>query len=457
MYKYNVIFGLVLLTTLFLAGCLQQGEPSIKPFQYSNATQDQDAGDPYLDAEMNDFPYYQQPYAQPFQYYDVNQRQYPNYNNSQNNQVNSNNQINQNTPSVDGYPCSGSGPVNFTAPPMKLEDINLIVPLGQMGDSHVTPTDHQYYTARTWKPNLDYSPNELVDVYSPADGTISLVQSMGNRNRQTQNSEIGLYRLTIYHTCTFYTIFINLNQLSPKLQPLLDTRSYLPQTVTVKAGELIGRGVGIDFSAHNTEVNLTGFIVPEHYAVEPWKIYTVDPFDYFTEPLKSQLLQKNVRTAVPKGGKIDYDIDGKLIGNWFVENTGGYVGGQYNPEYWKTHFAFAPNYLDPEHFIISLGSFSGAAKQFGVKGNSPNPAEVGMSNGLVKYELVNYNYETPDGQHWDRISFVQNLKAKNFDDRVEGVVLVQLIDTRKLKLEVFPNKTANDVSSFTNNAIIYER
>ncbi len=50
-------------------------------------------------------------------------------------------------------------------------------------------------------------------------------------------------------------------------------------------------------------------------------LLTVDTFDYFDEPVKSQLLAKSLRIALPVGGKIDYDIDGKLIGNWFREGS----------------------------------------------------------------------------------------------------------------------------------------
>ncbi|MCH8908147.1 MAG: hypothetical protein IH840_13745 [Candidatus Heimdallarchaeota archaeon] len=31
------------------------------------------------------------------------------------------------------------------------------------------------------------------------------------------------------------------------------------------------------------------------------------------------MLEKNPRTVEPFGGKIDYDIDGRLIGNWYLQ------------------------------------------------------------------------------------------------------------------------------------------
>ena len=51
---------------------------------------------------------------------------------------------------------------------------------------------------------------------------------------------------------------------------------------------------------------------------------------------------------------------------------------------------------------------------------------------------------------------LQNLKAKNNKDTF-GILLVQIIGKRKLKLEAFPGKQASEVNSFTKNAQVYER
>ena len=45
---------------------------------------------------------------------------------------------------------------------------------------------------------------------------------------------------------------------------------------------------------------------------DQWKPHVVDPFDHIDEPLRSQLLAFNARKTPPLGGKIDYDIDGRL-------------------------------------------------------------------------------------------------------------------------------------------------
>ena len=349
--------------------------------------------------------------------------------------------------------CSGTGTVTFTSPPMHLEDINFIEPIGLMIGGHVTPIDHGYYYANDFNPQEGRKdPAKFKDILAPADGIVRSVLSMP---QEYQSSPIGDYRIIIDHTCTFYTIYIHVNQLSPKLQEIADT----PKTVSVKAGELIGKAPGFDFSVNDDEVTLSGFVVPEHYWAEEWKIHTADMFAFFAEPIRTQLLEKNVRQKEPRGGKIDYDIDGKLVGNWFEENTKGYFGKteyQRHSGYWVTHLSFAYDGLDPSLIIVSLGNFSNEPQQFAVKGNTPDPATVGIERSLVKYELVNFEYHTEKGERWDKQSFSKIANAFG-GDQIFGTVLVQMLEDRKIKFEVFPGENAVKVAGFTERAKIYER
>ncbi len=349
--------------------------------------------------------------------------------------------------------CTGQGIVEFTSPPMRIEDVGFIEPIGLMIGSHVTPIDHGYYTAKTWMSGSSREdPSIFVDVLSPAAGIVTSVQSMPT---VYTSSSLGDYRIMIHHTCTFYTIYIHVNQLSEKLQAVANTG----KTVTVEAGEIIGKAPGFDFSVHDEEVTLKGFIVPENYMVEPWKLHTVDIFDHFTEPIRTQLLDKNIRQKEPRGGKIDYDLDGKLVGNWFVEGTNytGLYDGADHYGYYATHLAFAYEGLDPSLIIVSMGNYGGEPKQFAVKGNKPDPSQVDTQSGLVKYELVGFDYLTDTGNRWDRRSFAKIVKAYGYDEHVSGTALVQMLEDRKIKFEVFPGKTAAQASGFTEKAKIYER
>jgi len=355
--------------------------------------------------------------------------------------------------------CKGSGPVNFTVSPRKMEDLGMFVPMGLMLGDHVTPIDHGYFYPPNWK--MDVTSVELKDVYVPASGVITSVQRMPTYFTTTKQADLQDYRVILYHTCTFYSIYIHLNLLSPRISEIIgriEPSENRNVDITVEAGELLGRANSFDFSVHNEDVTLTGFITPKNYEREYWKIHTVDPFDYFVEPIRSQILAKNPRTLEPQGGKIDYDVDGKLIGNWFLEGTNGYAGVETQPNYWVGHLAFAPNAYDPSHFIISMGQFGERfSQQYGAKGNAPDPTTVDVSSGLVTYELVEFDYIDDSGNTWDTQLYSSGIMVRNLDDQPRGVILVQLIEKRKLKVEVFPDKKPSEVSGFTSNAKWYYR
>ena len=346
-----------------------------------------------------------------------------------------------------GKPCSWEGAVNFTSPPRRLEDIGLIEPIGLMIGNHVTPIDHGYYYPSNWK--HEDNPIEFKDVLAPANGIITEIETMGGRKDD--------YRLVIHYTCTFYTIYIHVKELSPRIKQFYGGMEFKNgKGINVTAGEVIGRANAFDFSVHDDNVVLKGFITPKLYEGESWKIHTVDMFAYFVEPIKSQLLAKNIREKEPRGGKIDYDVDGKLVGNWFVENSGGYAGLNRGIDNYKTHLAFAYDGLDPSLVVVSMGNFNNEPKQFAVINNKPDPISIDKSDGIIKYELVDIDYMIQGtGEYWDRRNYAKGIKAIGRGD-VLGVVLVQMIEDRKIKFEVFPGKTASEVNGFSNPKI-YER
>ena len=58
---------------------------------------------------------------------------------------------------------------------------------------------------------------------------------------------------------------------------------------------------------------------------------------------------------------------------------------------------------------------------------------------------------------WDRDSLVKGVVAKNHENQVEGTVLVQMLENRKIKFEAFPGKKASQVTAFTASAKVFER
>ncbi len=344
-------------------------------------------------------------------------------------------------------PVASDGALVFQYPPVDLDKVEFIQPMGGMFGNHVTPIDHQYYVASDFG-----AANEMeIEVYSPAGGTITSIQHMGSFNAAYQD-----YRLVIQHTEAVSSVFIHIDNLSEKIMAFAPTDGgYVNTNIAVVSGEVIGNYTGsIDYNVVDNNITLTGFVVPESYVAESWKIHTPDPFDYFSESIKAVLIAKSLRTDAPLGGKIDYDIDGRMVGNWFLEGTNGYAGLD-TENYWLGHLALAYDWIDPDHIIVSFGDFNDEEKQFGVSSNAPDPAEVSVATGLVMYELTSYDYYN-GAEVWDRSTLIQGLNVQNYND-VQGVVLFQLIEDRRLKVEIFPGQTAQTVTAFTENALFYVR
>ncbi|MDO8660529.1 MAG: hypothetical protein Q7K43_01445 [Candidatus Woesearchaeota archaeon] len=348
--------------------------------------------------------------------------------------------------------CEGSGAVNLSSP-INPEQLELIAPYGLMIDAHVTPIDHQY-----WSPKGEFMNAPPTQVLAPADGFVvsmqHMVQFVGDKDFE---SKVDDYRLVLEHSCTLYTYFIHIGKLSEKIMNEFNKQRrgalYANLRVPVKRGEILGFITKpVDFAVVDTTKELTGFIKPEHYNAEPWKINTVDPFDYFTEPVRSQLLSRNPRSTQPLGGKIDHDQQGFLIGNWFAIGTNGY-GGLKQEEYWREHLAFAPDVYDLTQFVVSLGSFKGKAKQFGIK-EGISPALVNTDSGIVKYSLAEYSY-TANGKPWSHQKYEGPVKATITDSPVQATLLVQVTGTNSIKAEIF-TKQPEEVTGFE-NPIEFER
>jgi hypothetical protein len=346
------------------------------------------------------------------------------------------------------------------ASPIDLPEIAYIQPMGLMIGGHVTPIDHGYFYIK----GVFETPSRQAAVRSPLGGVVT---SVTRTARQGPNGNYDDYAVTIEATCTFRVRFSNLDDfaggLGDSVGQLQPNQSATPN-YRVAEGELIGHtglptANGIDVWIENDNSTLTGFVNPGQYTrAESWKTHVVDLFDYTKAPLKSELLALDMREASPRWGKIDYDVDGRLIGNWFRQGSGGYPGNQNGGEgYWDGHLSVVPDGNDPSQIVISFGNYQGQPQQFAVAGNTPDPATVSQATGLVKYELgqiVTYSGDT--GQAWDGKSYIPNIKIQASTPPV-GTVLMQMVGDRQLKVEAFPGSTAAHVTGFDSGALIYER
>ena len=67
--------------------------------------------------------------------------------------------------------------------------------------------------------------------------------------------------------------------------------------------------------------------------------------------------------------------------------------------------------------------------------------QKGIFNFKEFYEFL-YDYLTDEGKPWDRKGFAKIAKVVGNDKQVSGVVLVQMLEDRRIKFEAFPGKTA---------------
>jgi hypothetical protein len=332
------------------------------------------------------------------------------------------------------YPELGEGAVTYEYSPINENIIMSISPLGHIfhhtdgTPGHPLPTDHTYW----------FSDGMEKVVRAPARGVITRISVSGD------------YSVTITHTNTFKSVFGHIYELYPSILSQagdLKTNDEKEVYIPVEAGQEIGivRGV-LDFGAYDKNVTLS-FIHPERYG--PLTRHTVSPLDYFKEPLRSFLYSKTEREAEPRGGKIDFDEPGKLVGNWFIEGT----GESWEENWWKKPVAFVYDFLDPRYLRVSLGAetlrpYGGL---FAVKGNGPDFKDIDVNSGEIVYKLM----ATMEGiERLHELYPDRWLYDPNYF-RVDYTLLVKMIDNERIKLEVFPGDVDNP--SFTEKAKYYVR
>lgn len=340
-------------------------------------------------------------------------------------------------------PGTPAGAVKLTHLPLALADLGDLLPMGLAIFEHVTPADHMYI----WPKNRASAPGTY-QVFAPGDGFITSI----SHRIAFDGVERSDYRVTFEHSGSVFSYYDLIDVMDAaviaQIPGGIPRGGSVAARVPVKGGQAVGRigGRTLDFAVLDTERPSAGFVVPDHYLSEPWKVFTVDPYEAFTDVTKAQLLTKALGAQVPRGGRVGYDVSGRLVGNWFVEGTNGYFGANDPRGYWYGHLSIVYHFIEARSIIVSFGNFAGlSARQFGVKGNAPLPESVAKEAGLVKYELLSLGL----------IDGPEPLAGNN--GVVQGTVLLQVLDDDRLRAETFPGKTAAQVSGFTSAAVVYER
>ncbi|WP_395749010.1 hypothetical protein [Prosthecobacter sp.] len=372
--------------------------------------------------------------------------------------------------------AQGDAPVKLQSFPLRLDDIGYIIPLGNMQSGHTTPSDHLYLVPKgavnqgrgsmgggrppgqgTGVDTRDFS--QLYDVVAVADGYIVMLQWRPNPQGGQAKYDPSVFdravdlKVFIEHSAHVWSYVDHLIEVDAAIMKQVPGGVQPGQPVNVripvKAGQVIGK-IGnqtFDFALIDTSTMRKGFIKPAQFLQrDPQKPHVVDPFDYIDEPLRGELIKKDARKVPPYGGRIDYDIDGKLIGNWYEQGTGGYAGLNRRIDYWVGHLSIVYHHLDPKIIVFSIGRYDGRAAQFWVKGNNPDPATIGEQAGVVKYELIHGQLGS-SGQP----------QMRPGGEQVQGTALVQVLADGKLKFEAFPGISGEQVQGFTEKAKLFER
>jgi len=103
--------------------------------------------------------------------------------------------------------------------------------------------------------------------------------------------------------------------------------------------------------------------------------------DYLEESLREQAYQKVNRVGEPRSGKIDYDILGRLSGNWFYEEA--------DPGEQSSQLAFVYYVYNASQIVVSIGGEYLHPLKVGLYfATGPDFGEVSAESGAVTYHLV---------------------------------------------------------------------
>ena len=305
--------------------------------------------------------------------------------------------------------------MSFSVAPIDPSLVQYIVPLGEMGPwAHTLPTDHIYFYHQIGLPAASRP------VVAPASGTVAYVLSPGSN---------GDMKVGIRVNGTFLYYFDHVI-----LAPGIGVGTAL------QAGAAVGTSTGIafDFAVVNYGQRV-GFIRPERYGgIGGDTMWTDAPLKYFTEPVRSQLYAKVRRTGPDLDGRINYDVDGTLSGNWFAEDLpptmsqGGDMGSG------TRQLAFARDAWHPDRLRVSIGGL-GMTGMYGVPPETGDFSGVTPASGVVVYRLLNTG--EPGGPP---------------GTSQLGLLVVQMLDPQRIRIELVPDQLAR-TASFSANAQFYVR
>lgn len=292
------------------------------------------------------------------------------------------------------------GPLVFRASPLDESEIRFIVALGNLNPpGHTFPSDHIYFYNRV----PPAPPTTPAAVYAPGDGTVQFLLADG------AETQVGVRSGSF----TYYMAHI-----------VLDPAIRVGSAVT--AGQRIGTtgssAYAIDLGVIN-EQKTTAFINPLRYPST--SRHGDAPLPYFEEPLRSRLYRLVQRVGADLDGRFDFDVAGRLVGNWFLEGVP--VSDSASASAWPRHLAFVYDSYDPTRIRVSVGGTLPIVGAFAVQAGATDPRDVTPASGTVVYRLLSAGGAgDPPGPQ-------------------RGILAVQMIDANTIRVDALPDGTATDL------------
>jgi hypothetical protein len=307
--------------------------------------------------------------------------------------------------------AAADGPFALKAAVVDPANVDFIVPLGNLNPpGHTLPTDHIYFYVGFLRPSI-----RAVPVFAPGDGTVQDVFGSGT-------SDVKVF-VRVNGTFSYYV-----DHVVPD--------AGIARGGRVTAGQRLGTsgtaGFGVDLGVLNFGLTVP-FVTPGRYSGD--SLHADAPLKYYDEPLRSQLYALVRREGADKDGKIDFDVAGRLQGNWFHESLP--IGESAQPAGWTRHLAFVYDNVQPAQPRISIGGVVASAGVFGVADGDPSFSTVTPESGIVAYRL----------RYGGALGAPLETQA--------GTLIVQMLDASRIRVEV--SAAAVPPASFSAAAQVYVR
>lgn len=320
-------------------------------------------------------------------------------------------------------------------------DLSKMFEFGAIGQIYNIPKAHGGFTLKDF-----YSTSPDIPVYAMSDGVIYNIRYSTRIFEEPWASQYGVvageeyedYALFIYLSKTAGMHYGHLSQLAPEIQQQagqLEISEVNEVEIHFSAGDVlayIGTHPGFDIGLYDT-TRVHYFANPDRYDVA---YRSAIPFtDYLPTALREQVWDVNPRTVEPLGGKIDYDVEGTLSGNWFLEGTTGWDESK------QLVFARHERYADKVMIADGSPRSSGLDPYlWWVFGNAPLPETITPASGKVEYMVAT----------WWKLVADENTPA-------EGTLLIEMTADDRIEYEFVPDKLPGEVEDFSAAARVYVR